>query len=73
MPMRPTPLMSPWLAMPTTSMAKSSGAMMTLIRRRKIVPRNWRCAAAAGQSWPNSAPENRPTAIQVVSDRRAVA
>src|SRR5258708_83490 len=59
--------------MPTTSVPKSSGAMMTRIRRRKMVPRNCRFAANDGKSWPTSTPANRPTRIQEVRERRLAA
>src|SRR3981189_2464703 len=73
MPRRPTFFRSAWPAMPTTRTPKSSGAMITLMRRRKIVPRSCKLTAIEGASWPNSAPARRPTKIQVVSERRDVA
>src|SRR6267143_448488 len=72
MPRRPTFFRSAWPAMPTTRTPKSSGAMITLMRRRKIVPRSCKLTAIEGASWPNSAPARRPTKIQVVSERRDV-
>ncbi len=36
MPTRPTLLVSPILAMPTVSVANTNGAMIILIRRRKM-------------------------------------
>src|SRR6267143_3523417 len=73
MPRRPTFFRSAWPAMPTTRTPKSSGAMITLMRRRKIVPRSCKLTAIEGASLPNSAPARRPTKIQVVSERRDVA
>ncbi len=73
MPSRPTFFKSACPAMPTTSVPKSSGAMITLISRRKIVPRNCSFSATEGASWPSSAPASSPTRIQPVSERRDVA
>jgi len=39
---------SEWPAMPTTRTLKSSGAMMTLMRRRKIAPRTCKLTATEG-------------------------
>src|SRR6266481_847231 len=72
-PRRPTFFRSEWPAIPTTSTPNRSGAMITLMRRRKIVPRSCKLTASAGASWPNSAPARRPTKIQVVRERREVA
>src|SRR5882757_608706 len=73
MPRRPTFFRSECPAIPTTRTPKSSGAMITLMRRRKIVPRSCKLTATAGASWPSSAPARRPTKIQVVSERRETA
>src|SRR6266446_5791863 len=72
-PRRPTFFKSEWPAMPTTRTPKSSGAMITLMSRRNIVPRSCKLTATEGQSWPNSAPARRPTKIHVVSERCEVA
>ena len=70
MPMRPTCRRFEWPAIPTTSVANNSGAIMVLIKRRKI----WLSSRAerpiSGQSWPISAPNAIETRIQVVSERR---
>src|SRR5258708_10085844 len=59
--------------MPTTRTPKSSGAIITLMRRRKIVPSNCKLTETEGQSWQNAGRARRPTKIQLVSERRDVA
>ena len=59
--------------MPTTSVAKSNGATMVRIKRRKIRLRTRRLAATPGKSWPTSAPITIDTRIHVVSDFRRMA
>ena len=59
--------------MPTTSVAKSSGATMVRISRRKIWLSTRKLAATPGKSWPISAPRTIATRIQVVSDLRRLA
>ena len=72
-PIRPIFFRSAWPAMPTTSVPNSSGAMMVLIRRRKIRLSTRSLTANAGQSWPISAPTTMLTRMAVVSERRASA
>ena len=60
----------PVLAMPTTSVPNSSGAMIDLIIRRKIVPSNPSSLACAGATAPNTMPPTRAIRIHVVSDMR---
>src|SRR5215471_3731069 len=72
-PSRPTFFRFACPAIPVTRIPNSSGAMITLISRRKIFPRNCSLAANAGASYPSSAPANSPTKIHAVNDRRTVA
>src|ERR1051326_2232568 len=69
MPMRPTFFRSAWPAMPLTSVAKSRGAMITLIICRNIWLSSRRLTPKAGKSLPISAPTTMPTMIHVVSER----
>ena len=55
--------------MPTTSVAKSSGATMVRISRRKICPTKRSETATSGKKWPSAAPTTMATRIQNVSDR----
>src|SRR5260370_21734262 len=70
MPMRQTFLISEWPAIPLTRVPKSRGAIMVLIRRKKIWLRTCKCTVACGQSWPNSPPTSMLTRIQGVRERR---
>src|SRR6185437_7516985 len=73
MPMRPTLLMSPWPAMPTTSIAKMSGATTHWMSRRKMSERKRICTASFGASKPSSAPTTIATNIQTERLRRSTA
>ena len=68
--MRPTCLRFGWPAIPTTSVANSSGAMIVLIIRMKIWLRSRIPTPTAGKSWPISAPISIDTRIHAVSERR---
>ncbi len=67
--MRPTFLRSECAAMPPTSVAKSRGAIIVLISRRKIAPIGCSLTAVWGQSYPMAAPATIATKIQTASDR----
>ena len=67
---RPTRFMSsPWPAMPTTSVAKMSGAISDLIIRRKMVESGLSCWDASGNAQPTSMPTTIEIRIHCVSDR----
>src|SRR5262245_15797321 len=67
---RPTRLMSsPWPAIPTTSVAKMSGAISDLIIRRKMVERGLSCCDASGNAHPTSVPTTIANRIHWVSER----
>ena len=68
--MRPTCFRLAWPAMPTTSVAKTSGAMMVFTSRRKASLSTFRLMATPGASWPSSMPTSMLTTIQRVSERR---
>src|SRR5262245_14160941 len=68
--MRPMVLIFPAPAMPTTSVANASGAMIDLIRRRKIWPSRRISLPAVGKIAPNAMPATSATRIQVVSEMR---
>ena len=69
-PMRPTWRRLGCPAMPTTSVANSSGAMIVLIIRMKIWLSSRSATALPGKSWPTSAPTTIETRIHDVSVRR---
>src|SRR6266567_4329032 len=66
--MRPMVLMLPDPAMPATSVANVSGAMIDLIRRRKIVPSRRISLAGPGNSAPKAMPATSEIRIHVVSE-----
>ena len=66
--MRPMVLMLPAPAIPETRVANSSGAMIDLISRRKIVPRIAEAFAGPGKKAPNATPATSPMMIHVVRD-----
>ena len=66
--MRPTCRMSPVPAMPMTSVAKISGAMIDLIRFRKSIDSGRNAMPHVGQSQPTSTPTARPMKIFCVSE-----
>ena len=68
--MRPTCFRLAWPAMPTTSVANTSGAMMVLTRRRKASLSTLKFMATLGASLPSSMPTSMLTTIQRVSERR---
>src|SRR5512146_1528499 len=63
-------LMLPVPATPTTNVAKMSGAMIDLIRRRKMVPSRPNSLAGPGNAAPNAVPATSPIRIQRVSEWR---
>src|SRR5689334_5532302 len=65
--MRPTWRRLPCPAIPTTSVAKMSGAMIDRMSRRKIVLNGLSDAAAPGASQPTTSPAAMPTKIHCVS------
>ena len=67
-PIRPMVLMLPVPAIPTTKVAKMSGAMIDLIRRRKMVPNRPSSFAGPGNAAPNATPATSAIRIQAVSD-----
>src|SRR3954467_10726581 len=69
-PIRPTFLRSPPPAMPTTRVEKIRGAMIDLMRLRKMSRRTKRLFPHSGWTYPSTPPATRPIRIQVVSDRR---
>ena len=69
-PMRPIALMSPAPAMPCTSVAKISGAMIDLIIRRKTLLKMAIPCPASGKNWPTRIPATRPMTIQLVNEIR---
>src|SRR6266850_5147890 len=66
--MRPIVFTLPVPAMPHTKVANVNGAMIDLIRRKKIVPSSLSFSAAAGKAAPNTMPATSAIRIQVVSD-----
>src|SRR5258708_6664843 len=66
--MRPTCRMSPVPAMPMTSVAKISGAMIDLIRLRNRIDNGRIAIPHSGRSAPSSTPAMRPMKIFVVRD-----
>src|SRR5208282_5111744 len=69
-PIRPTCFRSGWPAIPTTRVAKISGATMARISRRKIDPSPRRLTACAGNHAPATTPAIIATRIHADSDRR---
>ena len=67
-PIRPMVLILPVPAIPTTKVAKMSGAMIDLIRRRKMVPSRPSSFAGPGNAAPNATPATRAIRIQAVRD-----
>jgi hypothetical protein len=67
---RPTPRSSLWPAMPVTMPPKMSGATIMRMRRRKMSPRKWVCAAKCGASTPSSAPASMAKKVHTSSERR---
>ena len=66
---RPTRFMSsPWPAMPTTSVAKMSGAISDLIIRRKMVESGLSSCDASGNAHPTSVPRTIEIRIHCVSE-----
>jgi len=70
--MRPMVLTLPVPAMPATSVPNNNGAMIDLIRRRKIVPSRPIFTAGAGKATPNAMPATSAIRIQVVRDGRFI-
>ncbi len=68
-PSRPTWRKLECPAMPTTSVANSSGAMIVLIKRRKMSASTRRCVAALGKSCPISAPNTMAMKIHALRVR----
>src|ERR1051326_6076399 len=69
-PILPTCFRFPWPAMPTTSVAKINGAMMDLMRRRKMELSGLRVTAAPGASHPTVSPIAIPMKIHCVREGR---
>src|SRR5580704_12169526 len=65
-------LMLPVPAIPTTKVANSSGAMMDLIKRRKMVPSRPNSFASPGNAAPKATPATSAIRIQTVSDGRFI-
>src|SRR6185312_4635473 len=67
-PILPIVLTLPAPAMPDTRVPNSRGAMIDLIRRRKMVPRIASATPCFGNAAPKPTPANKATMIQVVRD-----
>src|SRR4051795_7328357 len=70
--MRPMVFTLPAPAMPETRVPKRSGAMIDLMRRRKIVPRIARPTACFGKTAPKAIPATRAIIIHVVREMRFI-
>ena len=62
--------MSPAPAMPCTNVANSSGAMIDLIMRKKILLKMAMFMPTWGKNWPTRIPATRPMTIQLVNEIR---
>src|SRR6266404_9709824 len=69
-PMRPTFFNAPAPAIPTTMVEKTSGAMIDLMRLRKMSRRKKTAFPQSGRNQPTIAPTIKPIMICTVSDGR---
>ncbi len=69
-PMRPMVFTLPEPAIPYTSVPKINGAMMDLIRRRKMLLSGASFTATCGAVSPSAMPAAMPMKIQTVSESR---
>ena len=61
MPIRPTSLASDSLAIPTTTVTNTIGAMIIRTSLMKASPNGCICTASAGQKYPSAAPSTTPS------------